>query len=37
MPVRHRVSQRLGFDAGRFTIPNDFDSPLPDEVLDAFG
>ena len=22
--------------AGEFTVPDDFDAPLPDEVLDAF-
>lgn len=35
-PNRRRV-RRLGFDAGRFVVPDDFDAPLPAELLDAFG
>jgi prevent-host-death family protein len=31
-----RKKRRLGLLAGRITIPTDFDSPLPDQVLDAF-
>jgi prevent-host-death family protein len=34
-PVR-RDRRRLGFDRGRFVVPDDFDAPLPDELLDAF-
>lgn len=26
----------LGIDAGRFEYPEDFNAPLPDEILDAF-
>ena len=26
----------FGADRGTFTVPDDFDSPLPDKVLDAF-
>lgn len=26
----------FGLAAGLFTVPDDFDAPLPDEVLDAF-
>jgi prevent-host-death family protein len=26
----------FGADRGAFTVPDDFDSPLPDEILDAF-
>lgn len=33
-PERRR-RRRLGIDRGRFTVPEDFDAPLPDEVLDA--
>ena len=32
-PVRRRT---LGKDAGLFEIPDDFDAPLPREVIDAF-
>jgi prevent-host-death family protein len=28
--------RRLGLDAGRFVVPDDFDASLPDEVLDSF-
>lgn len=31
-----RSSRTLGLDAGRFEVPDDFDAPLPDEVLDQF-
>lgn len=27
----------LGQDAGLFDVPEDFDDPLPDAVLEAFG
>ncbi|ARJ65920.1 antitoxin [Magnetospirillum sp. ME-1] len=30
------AKRRLGTLAGRARIPEDFDAPLPDEVLDAF-
>jgi prevent-host-death family protein len=26
----------LGIDAGRFVVPDDFDAPLPSDVLDSF-
>lgn len=26
----------LGIDVGRFEVPDDFDAPLPDEILDLF-
>lgn len=29
-------ARRFGVDRGRFDVPDDFDAPLPDEVLDAF-
>ncbi len=28
--------RELGVDRGRFVVPDDFDAPLPDEVLAAF-
>lgn len=31
-----RKKRRLGLLAGRIDIPADFDSPLPDQVLDTF-
>jgi prevent-host-death family protein len=27
---------RFGIDEGRFTVPDDFDAPLPDDLLDEF-
>jgi prevent-host-death family protein len=32
----HPPARRFGIDRGRFTVPDDFDAPLPDEVLDVF-
>ncbi|MEA2325128.1 MAG: hypothetical protein QOE68_87, partial [Thermoanaerobaculia bacterium] len=26
----------VGLAAGKFVVPDDFDDPLPDEILDAF-
>jgi prevent-host-death family protein len=35
---REAGSQRqFGRDAGLFEIPEDFDAPLPDEIIEAFG
>ncbi|WP_341992819.1 type II toxin-antitoxin system prevent-host-death family antitoxin [Azorhizobium sp. AG788] len=31
-----RASRRLGRLAGQFTVPADFDGPLPTDLLDAF-
>ncbi|HWW91457.1 MAG TPA: type II toxin-antitoxin system Phd/YefM family antitoxin [Solirubrobacteraceae bacterium] len=36
VPARPATERRFGIDEGRFTVPEDFDAPLPDEVLDAF-
>ena len=30
------VKPTLGADAGTFVVPDDFDAPLPADVLDAF-
>lgn len=30
------VRRELGFDRGLFTIPDDFDAPLPDDILADF-
>lgn len=29
------ATRRFGIDEGRFTVSDDFDAPLPDDVLDA--
>ena len=31
-----RRKRRLGVLAGKLRVPEDFDAPLPDEVIDAF-
>jgi prevent-host-death family protein len=36
VPVPHERGRHFGTDAGTFVIPEDFDAPLPDEVLAAF-
>jgi antitoxin (DNA-binding transcriptional repressor) of toxin-antitoxin stability system len=37
MPLAEvRSNRRLGGLAGKLQIPEDFDAPLPDDVLDAF-
>jgi prevent-host-death family protein len=37
MPLdEERPERRLGGLAGKVRIPEDFDAPLPDDVLDAF-
>jgi prevent-host-death family protein len=36
VPFVKATPRELGVDAGRFTVPEDFDAPLPDAVLDAF-
>lgn len=32
----HKRKRQLGFYEGTIMIPDDFDAPLPDEILDAF-
>jgi prevent-host-death family protein len=36
VPARSTADRRFGLDRGRFVVPEDFDEPLPDEVLAAF-
>ena len=36
IPVTNAEARTLGSDRGVFEVPEDFDAPLPDEVLDAF-
>lgn len=31
-----RRTKKIGILAGRFEVPDDFDAPLPKEILDAF-
>jgi len=34
VPVERTPVRRLGLDQGGFVVPDDFDDPLPDDVLD---
>jgi len=34
--VEKRIERRFGELRGRITIPDDFNAPLPDDILDAF-
>ncbi len=34
--TKSRPNRRLGGLAGKVQIPEDFDTPLPDDILDAF-
>jgi prevent-host-death family protein len=37
VPIREKNSiRKLGMFEGKFVVPEDFDEPLPEEVLDAF-
>jgi prevent-host-death family protein len=36
VPSHVRGKRRLGIDEGVFTVPDDFDSPLADVVLERF-
>ena len=36
VPVRTRRTRVLGGDVGAYEIPDDFDAPLPDDLLDGF-
>lgn len=36
VPIRGREKRQLGVDQGVFSVADDFDSPLPDDVLEAF-
>ena len=36
VPLRTRAKRQLGIDQGVFTVPDDFNAPLPDDVLESF-
>ena len=36
VPPQPLTVRKLGFERGRLVVPEDFDEPLPDEVLEAF-
>ena len=37
VPVEQRLRRVLGQDEGLFEVPDDFDGPLPEDVLADFG
>jgi prevent-host-death family protein len=36
VPFRARKKRQLGVDRGMFDVPDDFDAPLPEGVVEAF-
>ncbi len=36
VPAPATRERRIGIDVGRFEVPDDFDAPLPPEVLGSF-
>lgn len=36
VPIEARPRRVLGLDEGLFEVPDDFDAPLPDGILDDF-
>ncbi|MGH9227982.1 MAG: type II toxin-antitoxin system Phd/YefM family antitoxin [Acidimicrobiales bacterium] len=36
VPIRSTEKRRLGTDEGVVVVPDDFDAPLPDDVLASF-
>jgi prevent-host-death family protein len=36
VPIEPPVRRTLGVDRGRFEVPEDFDAPLPEDVLREF-
>lgn len=36
VPIVNTGKRRLGIDAGKFEVPDDFNAPLPDDILDEF-
>jgi prevent-host-death family protein len=34
--IHERSRRTFGQDRGRFTIPDDFDAPLPEDILEGF-
>ena len=36
VPIAPSGARTFGTDRGRFAVPDDFDEPLPDAVLDTF-
>ncbi len=36
IPINEASPRLLGEDEGRFVVPEDFDAPLPDDLIDGF-
>lgn len=37
VPIRPAPQRVLGVDRGIYSVPDDFDAPLPDDLVEAFG
>ena len=36
VPAHPVTARRFGLDRGRYVVPDDFDAPLPEDILAAF-
>jgi prevent-host-death family protein len=36
VPIRRPAGRHFGIDRGRYVVPDDFDAPLPEDLLTAF-
>lgn len=36
VPIQSRATRVLGSDIGVFSVPSDFDEPLPDDIAESF-
>lgn len=36
VPIRAKAKRSLGGDVGVFTVPDDFDAALPEEIVEGF-
>ena len=36
VPIQKVKKRELGYDEGSFVVPDDFDDPLPDDLLEEF-
>lgn len=36
VPIRAKAKRSLGIDASVFAVPDDFDAPLPDEIVESY-
>lgn len=36
VPIRNEMNRQFGADEGTYAVPDDFDAPLPSDVLESF-